>query len=127
MICGPFATRRHPFGHWLVIRAAPARALSGHSTAAAIGFYTHAPHTLNKPNEVRGEFSFAKGRLTFATGDPALIQRLEGDRSAKRESTVWMVGANPVQEFVGTFESKTLTESARPQCWRVVMKAKLQK
>jgi len=84
-------------------------------------------HSLNKPNEVRGDRTIEKGRLTFTSGDSAMIQRLELDRVAGRTSTVWLLAADPLQDVAGTIESVELISTGRPQCWRVVMKAKLQK
>jgi len=84
-------------------------------------------HTLNKPNEVRGAYTLAKGKLAFETGDAGMIQRIELDRVAGRTSTVWLLAADPLQDVAATIESVELISTGRPQCWRVVMKAKLQK
>jgi hypothetical protein len=76
---------------------------------------------LDKPLNVYGAFTLEKGRLTFRTGDAALTQQLQRDRTAGRPSTVWLLKADPVQDFTGTLESVTRTRTERPQEWEVVM------
>ena len=78
-------------------------------------------HRLDKPNEVRGAYQLTKGRLTFTTGDAAMTQRLEADRAAGRTSTVCLLAADPLEEFVGQLESVKLIKAGRPQSWEVVM------
>jgi hypothetical protein len=43
---------------------------------------------INKPNNVYGVYTSMKGRLTFSTGNVAMMQRLQADREAGRVSTV---------------------------------------
>lgn len=79
-------------------------------------------HQLNPENNVRGEFSLQKGGLTFRTGDPALLQRLQADRDNGRASTVYLLSADPIEEFTGRLESVELVKVERPQQWEVVMR-----
>ena len=76
---------------------------------------------LNPPNNVRGPFTLKGGRLTFRTGDAALLQRLETDRRHNRDSTVCLLSAD--QEFTGRLESVENVKRERPQEWKVVMVA----
>jgi hypothetical protein len=76
---------------------------------------------INRPNNVYGAFTIEKGRLTFRTGDGAMIQRLEADRAAGRPSTVCLFKSDPYVEFAGCVESVDLVKVGRPQEWQVVM------
>src|SRR5262245_56265026 len=80
-----------------------------------------AKHQLEKPLNVYGAFTLEKGRLTFRTGDAALTQQLQRDRTAGRPSTVWLLKADPIQDFTGTLESVTRTRIERPAEYEVVM------
>jgi hypothetical protein len=53
----------------------------------------------NGPNNVYGVYTIEKGRVTFRTGDVAMIQRLEADRAAGRVSTVCLFKSDPYVEF----------------------------
>jgi hypothetical protein len=79
------------------------------------------PHQLNKPNNVYGPFTLERGRLTFTTGDPAMVQRLTADRARGEPSTVHLLSAEHISEFTGFLETAELVKSASPQEWEVVM------
>jgi hypothetical protein len=76
---------------------------------------------INRPNNVYGAFSIEKGRVTFRTGDIAMIQRLETDRIAGRPSTVCLLKSDPYVEFTGSLETAEQVKLERPQEWEVVM------
>lgn len=76
---------------------------------------------INRPNNVYGAHTIQKGRLTFRTGNVAMIQRLEIDRAAGRLSTVCLFKSDPYVEFTGCVESAELVKVERPQEWQVVM------
>jgi hypothetical protein len=75
---------------------------------------------INRPNNVYGAYPIEKGRLTFRTGDVAMIQRPEADRTAGRVSTVCLFKSAPYVEFTGSVESAELVKVERPQEWQVV-------
>ena len=74
---------------------------------------------INKPNNVYGAYTIEKGRLTFRTGDVAMIQRLEADKAAGRISTVCLLKSDPYVEFPGCVERAELVKVERPQEWQV--------
>jgi len=74
---------------------------------------------INKPNNVYGAYTIEKGRLTFRTGDVAMIQRLEADKAAGRISTVCLFKSAPYVEFTGCVERAELVKVERPQEWQV--------
>jgi len=79
-------------------------------------------HRLDLDNNVHGPFQLEKGRLPFRTGDPALTQRLQADRTAGRPSKVCLLAANPIEEFTRALESAKLVKVERPLQWEVVMR-----
>ena len=79
------------------------------------------PHRLNRENNVHGTFTLKNGRLTFKTGDPALLQRLAAERDRGEVSTLNFLAADPFREFTGQLESASLTRVERPQEWEVIM------
>ena len=76
---------------------------------------------INRPNNVYGASAIEKGRVTFRTGDVAMIQRLGADRTAGRVSTVCLFKSDPHVEFTGCVQSVELVKIERPQEWEVVM------
>jgi len=79
------------------------------------------PRQLDKPLHVYGAFTLEHGKLTFRTGDAALLQRLQTDCTVGRASTVFLLGADPYREFTGLLESVAHVKVERPQEWEVVM------
>ena len=59
-------------------------------------------HRLQKENHVYGPFTLKNGRLTFRTGDAALLQRLAAERDKARAATVYLLSVRPIEEFTGT-------------------------
>jgi hypothetical protein len=76
---------------------------------------------INRPNNVYGVYTIEKHRLTFRTGDVAMIQRLKTDRTAGRPSTVCLFKSDPYVEFAGCIETAEQVKIERPQEWQVVM------
>jgi hypothetical protein len=76
---------------------------------------------LNRTHDVHGPFTLKSGRLTFKTGDPALLQRLATERDRGEFSTLNLLAADPFREFTGQLESAKLTRVERPQEWEVIM------
>ena len=78
-------------------------------------------HKIDEPLHVYGPFTLERGKLTFLTGDAALLQRLQTDCTVGRASTVCLLGADPYREFTGVLESVAHLKLDRPQQWEVVM------
>ena len=76
---------------------------------------------LNRENNVHGPFTLKGGRVTFRTGDSALLQRLGIDQRHDRDSGDCLLSADPIQEFTGRLESVENVKRERPQEWEVVM------
>ena len=73
------------------------------------------PHQLDKPNHVNRPFTLQGGKLTFTTGDAAMVQRLKADKNAERASKLFLLSAEiPDAEFIGTLESVVLLHADRP-------------
>ena len=82
-------------------------------------------NTLVKPNYVNRPFVRQAGKLTFLTGDAAMIQRLKADKKEERASALLLLSDDDTgSEFVGTLESVELLHADRPQQWQVVMTEK---
>jgi hypothetical protein len=82
----------------------------------------------NPDSDCPGPFTLESGRLTFTTGDPAMVQRLTAERARSEPSTVHLLSAEPVKDFTGFLETAELVKPERPQEWQVVMvEQKLQK
>ena len=79
------------------------------------------PRQLDKPLNAIGPYTLKGGKLTFRTGDAVLPQRLRVDAKQGRVSTVCLLSAAPIEEFVGTLEKVELVKIERPQEWQVVM------
>jgi hypothetical protein len=79
------------------------------------------PHQLDKPLSVYGVFTIRKGTAHLPHWrSGALTQQLRRGPD-RRPSTVWLLKADPGQDFTGTLESVTLTRSELPQEREVVM------
>ena len=76
---------------------------------------------LHRENNVHGPFTLKGGRLTFKTGDAALVQRLAAERDRGEVSTMHLLTADPFREFAGHLESAKLTRVEPPQEWEVTM------
>ncbi len=78
-------------------------------------------HRLQKENHVYGPFTLKNGRLTFRTGDAALLQRLTADRDKGRAATVYLLSVRPIEEFTGHLTDNSLVPGI-PAQWNVVMR-----
>ena len=77
---------------------------------------------LDKPNYVNRPFTLQGGKLTFMTGDAAMVQRLKADKKAKRASALVLLSADTTDsEFTGTVERVEILNTDRPQQWQVVV------
>jgi hypothetical protein len=93
------------------------------SDRAVFHYVTAMPrHQLDKSNSVYGAYTLARGRLTFTTGDAAMIQRLQLDQVAGRISTLWLHTPEGIKDVRGCIDSvKLVSEGRRPQCWEVTL------
>src|SRR5688572_26984854 len=73
-------------------------------------------------NHVYGPFTLKNGRLTFRTGDAALLQRLAADRDKARAATVYLLSVRPIEEFAGHLTDNSLVPGI-PAQWNVIMRA----